>query len=239
MFDTEFPIYGFFIIIAVLIGLIEFGKKLYKQNFEKEQIFILIIYILLGIIIGAKYFTYFSYLSYYKNNFSFLKIGLSSYGAIIGMLIMLFIFAFQFKKKISNLLYALLPSIPLMYSIGKIGCFLVGCCYGIKYDGLFSVVYYYSYSAPKGIKLFPIQLIESIVFILIYIYFFFKTKNKVANDKDIGILFIMCGLSKFLLDYLRASHINIIISINQIFSLLFIIIGLVLLYYKKNTKLLI
>ena len=44
-----------------------------------------------------------------------------------------------------------------MYSIGKIGCLLVGCCYGIEYSGPFSIVYNYSYSDIVGVRLFPIQ----------------------------------------------------------------------------------
>ena len=96
--------------------------------------------------------------------------GLSSYGAVIGLIVMLFLYSKQHKKKFKDLLFAIMPSIPLMYGIGKIGCFLVGCCYGIKYYGPLSITYNYSPSAPKDIGLFPIQLLEAIVFIIIFVF---------------------------------------------------------------------
>ena len=60
--------------------------------------------------------------------------------------------------------------LPLLYAVGKIGCFIAGCCYGIEYYGIGNVVYNY---VPKseiiGLHLFPIQIVESIVFFLIFI----------------------------------------------------------------------
>ena len=32
-------------------------------------------------------------------------------------------------------------SLPLIYSISKLACFFAGCCFGLPYDGLFSVTY--------------------------------------------------------------------------------------------------
>lgn len=53
---------------------------------------------------------------------------------------------------------------PLMYSIGKIGCFLSGCCEGFVYNGIGSVSYNYVPN-PTGLSYFPIQIIESITFL--------------------------------------------------------------------------
>ena len=71
-----------------------------------------------------------------------------------------------------------------MYAVGKIGCFFAGCCYGIEYNGFLNVTYNYSAIAPKGISLFPIQLLESIVFLIIFLYTFIKF-HKVDIDKNI------------------------------------------------------
>ena len=119
-----------------------------------------------------------------------------------------------------------------MYGISKIGCFLAGCCYGIKYNGPLSITYKYSLSAPKNISLLPIQIIETITFILIYLYI---SKKKKENKNIIGITLLLCGLSKFLLDYLRMNHIDKILTVNQIVSIPFIIIGLIL-YFKEKSE---
>lgn len=236
MFNTKIPIYLIFIIIAIFSGLFITYKNTKHLNFRVEEKIGLLIYISVGTIFGAKYFTLLTNLKYYDEKANFKEIGLSSYGAIIGIILLLFLFSKQFKKSFKDLIYILLPSIPLMYGIGKIGCFLVGCCYGIEYNGPLSVTYNYSYSAPKGISLFPVQLLESIVFIIIFIYTYDKISKVKSNRQTIGKIFVICGASKFLLDYLRIRHTRLIISVNQIVSIFFILIGVYLIFkVKKKT----
>ena len=115
-----------------------------------------------------------------------------------------------------------------MYAVGKLGCFLVGCCYGIKYNGPFSIVYNYASNDINGIRLFPVQLVESIAFMIIFILIM---KKKVNVYKTIFI----CSLSKFLLDALRFKSNNMILSVNQIGCLIIMIISLILIY-KSNEK---
>lgn len=236
MFDTKISLYGILIIMAFICGLFVFYKNAKRLNFKKEEMTGLLLFILVGAMFGAKYYTFFANPERYNNIFVFKNVGLSSYGAVIGILILLIIFSILFKKSFKNIIYSFLPSVPLMYGIGKIGCFISGCCYGIEYNGPFKVIYNYSQSAPKGISLFPIQLVEAIVFIIIFFISNKMVKNNKSNNKTIGFVLIMCGLAKFLLDYLRMSHVGVILSLNQIVSLLFIIIGIVLLIIKDHKK---
>ena len=125
-------------------------------------------------------------------------------------------------------------SIPLIYSIGKIACFLTGCCYGIEYNGPFSIRYLYSQSNINGVSLFPIQLLESIVFFIIFIISFNIVIRGKVNNKNIGILTIMIFLCKFLLDFLRFTHMENLISFNQIMCIPFILFGLSLITFKSS-----
>lgn len=233
MFNTKIPLYGISILLALICNIIVSIILFRKYSFNKNEIIGVILYECSGIVIGAKLLSYIQNYKYYAE-FDFFKVGLSSYGAVFGAIILIILFALQFKKSIKELLYIFMPSIPLMYSIGKLGCFIAGCCYGIEYNGPFSVIYNYSLSAPKNAPLFPIQLVESIFFIIIFIYMIRKHIKNEFDDKTLGISFILCGLSKFLLDFLRMSHKNIIISLNQYISLFFIIIGIIILIHNKR-----
>ena len=171
MFNIDFNFYGFFIILSLIIGLIFICVNAKELKFTKEDIIFLVVYLLVGMIVGAKYYDYFVNIDNYKS-FNFFALGLSSYGAVIGFIIMLFIYSKQFKKDFITMLKLIIPSLPLIYGLSKIACFISGCCYGIEYDGIFSVTYNYSSSAPNGISLFPIQIVETVVFLLIFIFFF-------------------------------------------------------------------
>ena len=232
MFDTNIPLYSILLILSMISGLIVTYINTKSLNFRKEETVGLLMYISLGAIFGAKYYTLFTNYQKYKSAVEFSQIGLSSYGAVIGIILMLFLFSKQYKKHFKDLIYALLPAIPLMYGIGKIGCFLGGCCYGINYDGPFHVTYNYSLSAPKNMNLFPIQLFETIIFIIIFLYISKISKKEQNKNKVIGITFIICSIAKFLLEYLRMAH--KILSLNQIVSIMFLIIGIV--FYVKRRK---
>ena len=72
------------------------------------------------------------------------------------------------KTDPKKLFAILLFSVPLIYAIGKLGCFLNGCCYGIEYSGPLHVVYEHADKAPNNTNLFPVQLAETITnFIII------------------------------------------------------------------------
>ncbi len=233
MFNTKIPLYGVFILVAIVLGSIIIYKNTEKFDFNKDEKTALLLYVLLGSIFGAKYITYFANIQNYNEPFNFIKSGVSSYGAVIGIILIMVLYSKQYGKKFKDLIYIIISSIPLMYGIGKIGCFFAGCCYGIKYNGPLNVVYNYSNSAPNGISLFPIQLLESVAFIGIFIYVYIKTKNKRSSDTMIGKVIIMYGVTKFLLDYLRMSHVGIIITINQIISIDFVFIGIYLILKNK------
>lgn len=167
----------------------------------------------------------FTYIFFNTKHLNINQLGLSSLGCLIGYLISINIFKIitnRFKITINISSYYFI--IPLAYSIGKIGCFFHGCCKGFIYNGLLSVHYYNSED-----NYFPIQLVESITFIILFILL-----NKYKNKKYINeFTIISFCIIKFILDYFRYSH-NMIISVNQIFSLLLILITILILKIKLD-----
>lgn len=227
MIHTNIPLYGIMILFSLFINIIIVMFIYKKYYFSEDEIIGALIYENIGIIFGAKLLTYMQNYNLYSK-FDFFSLGLSSYGAFIGAMISLIIFSLQFKKPLKNILFTFIQPIPLMYAIGKIGCFLAGCCYGIEYTGIGNIIYKYSKVAPNNIHLFPVQIAETFAFTIIFIYMIKKFIKNQFNWKTLGISFILCGLTKFCLDYFRASHINTLLSLNQLISLIFILIGIFL-----------
>ncbi|MDD2434700.1 MAG: prolipoprotein diacylglyceryl transferase [Bacilli bacterium] len=234
MFDTNIPLYSIMILLSLIVNIIVVLLIYKKYNFKKNEIIGALIYENMGIIIGAKLLTYIQHYKEY-GEFNFYRLGLSAYGGVIGAIMCLIIFGIKYKKSFKDMFFTFMPSIPIMYAIGKIGCFLVGCCHGIEYSGFGSVVYNHSLVAPAGVSLFPIQIVETLVFTLIFIYMFNRTIKNRFNWQTLGISFILCGLAKFSLDFLRISHVDKILSLNQIISIVFIIIGALLIIKNKKT----
>lgn len=89
--------------------------------------------------------------------------------------------------------------------------------------------------APIDVRLFPIQIVESIMNFLIFIYLVYNYKE---NTKIIQKVFILCGICKFSLEFLRYSW-GGVLSSTQFISIIFIVIGLILtiIDIEKNKKL--
>lgn len=237
MINTTIPLYGIMINLSILSNFVVILLIYDKNKFSKTDILIAFIYEIIGILVGAKILNIIENYITSGNIINFLNAGLSSYGSIIGALINLFIFSKIFNKKYLNILILFSIPIPLMYAIGKIGCFFSGCCYGIEYYGIGNVIYNYSNIAPNGLKLFPIQIVETLVFLSIFIYMLKNYTKRNFEIKQLLISIIICAISKFLLDYFRMSHKDNIISLNQIISLIFIVIGcLGIIFIKKHNN---
>lgn len=217
-----FPFYGIILLISIIISLFYIYRMLKKENIKDKNIYLYILLYGLFAIVFGKFYTMIT-----SNEYNILKAGLSSYGGLIGVILASIIFEFIVPTNKKIIKYTII-SLPLTYGIGKIACFIAGCCYGIPYNGIFNVVY----KDGLNIPLFPIQITETIVFIIIFIIC-----NKLRNNKNIIYITIFIStIAKFLLDFLRYEHINKLITTNQIFSIIVIIAIIVLLIIKKLKK---
>lgn len=95
-----------------------------------------------------------------------------------------------------NQIFAVIPCIG--QGVSHIGCIFPGCCNG--YESTFGI---YNYSLDC--LCIPVQIYESIAALLIGLYLeirFRKNKWK-DDDKAMPIMFVLFGLSRFFLEFLR------------------------------------
>ena len=219
----NFPIYGIIILISVVIGMLYVLISLRKENYKDKNILLyFLMYITFSIVLG-KMFTIITD----PNTTNFFTAGLSSYGGLVGVILAAIIFEKILPTNNKIIKYSII-SLPLIYGLTKIACFIVGCCYGIPYTGIFSITYTHGLNQP----LFPVQITETIVFLIIFIIC-----HKLRNNKNIiYIVIILVSIFKFLLDFLRYDHVTKLITVNQIFSIILLIGTVIILIYKKIKK---
>lgn len=175
----------------------------YHHELKSLKIFTLLSFIVGWI--GAKvFFLIFStpdQVFYYAKEVNFwLGGGFVFYGGFVFVLAFALLY-FRFNKKLSySDLGLLVPGVTMGHGIGRIGCFLAGCCYGSETDSLIAVSFH-------GHERYPVQLIEaSGLFIL---YFFsrnlLKRKMKV---KAIYLYLIGYSFLRFGNEFLRGDEIR-------------------------------
>ena len=200
---------SFFIYIAILLVLT------IKEKYKKYEIASLVALECISWLIALLFFR-------------------SSFYALLLIVLSGFIIFLITKMDPKKLFAILLFSVPLIYAIGKLGCFLNGCCYGIDYSGPLRVLYSSSKHAPNGISLFPVQLVESIINLLIFISVIIIYHKKKDIRITLPYIIIACSIVKFLLDFLRTPGTHII-SNNQIFCIIAFIIGIIIIIKSKKT----
>lgn len=97
--------------------------------------------------------------------------GLTIYGAVLGVALGLWIYS-RFSKKFSfgYLADVLAPGIILAQAIGRVGCTLNGCCYGLECHLPWAIVYTHPESAGlTGIPVHPTQIYEIVYNLIVFV----------------------------------------------------------------------
>lgn len=97
--------------------------------------------------------------------------GFVFYGGLIGALIFLAIFRSIDRKLNFRVLSPMLPALVLGHAIGRIGCFLAGCCFGRPTDHFWGIYLHDHYRHPT-------QLIEALALFMMGLYFLKSHKDK-------------------------------------------------------------
>jgi len=158
--------------------------------------------------------------------------GFVYFGALLGAYVAIYLYSLT--EKISFLMIADNVSlvIPFAFSIGKIGCIITGCCYGVYHDSFISIIYSSENSpAPSNVPLFPIQFFELIAGLSIGIVILLFNKSK-RNAGDITLLYLLLyAICRFVLEFYRGDIsrgyiIDDLLSNSQLFALLVFIFAL-------------
>jgi phosphatidylglycerol:prolipoprotein diacylglycerol transferase len=97
--------------------------------------------------------------------------GLSIWGAVLGAALGIWVYS-RFSKKISfgYLADMLAPGIILAQAIGRVGCTLNGCCYGVECTLPWAITYSDPASfGPIGIFVHPTQIYEIIYNLIVFV----------------------------------------------------------------------
>jgi phosphatidylglycerol---prolipoprotein diacylglyceryl transferase len=165
--------YSFFVLLGLMVGLIVYYILAKKEKKQSENSFYILVAGLFGGIIGAKlpiWIINFPIIIQSFPDITPILSGRTITGGLIGGTL-----AVSYIKKKLNIkekkgnLFA--PAIALGVAIGRIGCFLRGCCYGIQTNLPWGVDF------GEGILRHPTQIYESIFMFGLFLFLLYKRKT--------------------------------------------------------------
>lgn len=231
--------YGIMMALAFITGIFIAKKNLRFLNLPADLVYDLAIYIIISSIIGARLFYVIVYIDYYlKNPLEIIKVykgGLVYYGGFIGAIIGGILFAYINKINFFKLADTVMPALSIGQSIGRIGCFLNGCCYGKTTDCFCGVVFPILLDKTPRI---PTQIISSFFNFLIFLILFIRFKKRKFNGELVSFYLVLYGIFRFIIEFFRDDPRGDIffnfLSISQIISIVAIFLGIILYFIKYN-----
>ena len=244
-FSLEIRWYSLSYITGILLGWF-LGKRMFITDIRlKEKFDDYITYLILGIILGGRIgYVLFYNLDYYSNNlFDIFKIwqgGMSFHGGLIGVIVVSIWFAKKNNQNSFDYLDIVSSVAPIGIFFGRIANFINSELYGVET------------SLPWGVKFIkvddiyrhPSQIYEALFegLILFLILMYFRYKHTIKTPGFISSLFlIFYSIFRFILEFFRApdEHLGYLflnLTMGQIISFIFLLIGIYLILKKNEIK---
>lgn len=155
--------------------------------------------------------------------------GLVWYGGLAGSLLATWIYARFHKVRLLPLLDLFAPVLALAHAVGRVGCFLNGCCYGEITKAWYGVRL-----AGEPYPLVPVQLIEAIGLVFLYIALRAIQRPNILRrypGRVFGCYLLGYAVLRFILERYRGDHLPIWegLTLQQIISVGLLATGLVML----------
>lgn len=218
----EISAYTFFVGLGLLIGLVCFFSTIVlKEKIRGERAYLIVFSALICGFIGSKILVVIENLDIIFKDIINIKYFLFSGKSIVGGLIGGYVGVRLIKKKLRlesvRIGNKIAPSIAIGMAVGRIGCFLTGCCYGIETKLLIGVDF------GDGINRIPTQLIEMTFCLILFVYLLYKQKtdNKLVPGILFNKLVLFYFIFRFFIEFIRGTEKNILfLSIYQVICLI-------------------
>ena len=116
--------------------------------------------------------------------------GLTIYGAVLGAALGIWIYSKVSHFQFGYFADLVAPGIVIAQAIGRVGCTINGCCYGIPTSLPWGVVYTNPNSfAPLGIAIHPTQVYE-IIYLLIIFVVLLPLRGKFKPDGSLFLVYL-------------------------------------------------
>ena len=242
-FSLEIRWYSLAYIAGISLGWLYCKKKLIKDHSLLVIFDDYITYLIIGIVLGGRmgYALFYNSGYYLANPIEILMVwngGMSFHGGVIGVIIASKIFSNRYKTNQFIFLDLVALSAPIGIFFGRIANFINSELYGRVTDIPWSV----KFVLIDNVKRHPSQLYEAFLegVVLFFILGYFFNKNYLKKPGQISSLFlIFYSLFRFFTEYFRSpdpqiGYLILNLTLGQVISVLFLIVGIFLFFIKKN-----
>ncbi len=244
--------YGLMLALAFILGLWITNYKAAQRKIDPNDIMNLAVVVMISSIVGARLLYVLFHLDEFRGRwlYTFLPIqpdgtiglgGLILLGGVLGGFLAGGIYVVQKGMPFWKVVDSVAPALALGIFLGRIGCFLNGCCFGKACDLPWAVTF--PPNSPAGLimkdmAVHPTQLYASLYGLIIFGILMGLDRRPRFEGFLFGMFLILYGIARFSVDFFRyyESQMFIIagLGFNQLISLLMFLAGLIIVWKRRH-----
>ena len=246
--------YGVFVSMGFILAYLVMHWKAKKTNFPQHKVSDLCFAAMLGGILGARlFYVLLNYDDYLKNPAEIIRIdhgGLVFYGGLFGAGIT----GVWLVRKIGLNGWAVADlfalALPLGQAVGRIGCFINGCCFGKPSASWFAYRYPADSSvwttqvhnhliasdANECLPVLPVQLFQSGINLVIWGILLIIAPKVTRKGQLFSWYIILYSIGRFLNEFNRGDYVRYYwgLTVSQVICLLLLPLGIYLYFRSKK-----
>ena len=232
--------YGVTVALGIIAALFCTLRGARRENISSNKIVDLFFWIIMSGFIGARVvyvFTEWDYFSKQPLRIFFANEGFVFYGGFIAACLVALWYMKRRKLKVWKMADLLAPSIAIAHSIGRLGCFFYGCCYGKPTDSWVGVLFPpESPAGQSGISVIPTQIISSLALLAIFFILIAVRRYKKFNGQIFWLYVLLYAIIRFIIEFFRGDERGYIwiFSTSQFIGIFMAVIAAVMLFRLKN-----
>ncbi|MFH1649805.1 MAG: prolipoprotein diacylglyceryl transferase [Candidatus Woesearchaeota archaeon] len=239
--------YGLIYMLGFVLGYLwlrHAASKKWVKGLTKDNAESYIVYLLLGVVLGARLFEVFVYHpAYYLANPVLIPQvwlgGLSFHGGLVGAAFVTWLFIRKHKIQFYDLADLLVIPAALALGLGRIANFINGEIPGILSNLSWCVTSYPDHPTIEGCR-HPVVLYESLknLFMAIVLYLLYMRREKLPKGFIFWSFVSMYGFLRFFITFLRDEpHVLLGLNMGQVLSFIMLVLGVTMLFFLwKNAS---
>ncbi len=205
--------YGLMVALAFLLTTFLARRRVESIGLSKEKFDMFSLWLLVSGIIGARLFYVLLDVKYYMGNpveiIMLNKGGLAFLGGVFAAFIISILFLKRNKLSVWKVADFIVPYVALGHSIGRMGCYLNGCCYGKPWSGRLGVIF--PLDSPAGVsfpyeKIFPIQIFSSLALLMLFLILSLIYKYRRFDGEVVILYLILYSVARFIIEFFRGDN---------------------------------
>jgi phosphatidylglycerol:prolipoprotein diacylglycerol transferase len=200
------PSYGVMLALSIALAGTIAARAAHRAGIDVGATIALLGFVAMGAFVGAwSTFVGVEWLRTGQLTDAVTSLGLVFYGAPFGGGLAFAIFGRALGLPRARLADVALPAIPAAHAVGRIGCFLGGCCFGRPWDGPLAVTYVHPLApaAHPSVPRHPVPLYEAGLLLALAFAFSLWPMRGVGSGRRLAAYFASYGVLRAVIECFR------------------------------------